>query len=123
MADPRHELGRHGEDLAASHLRAQGYKIVARNLVNAVGELDLVVQRGELVVVVEVKTRSRTGRSPAEAVNFRKRLKLTQTAALFLKSRKWQNRPTRFDVVEVVCPPGASPIIHHIPHAFEAVDY
>ena len=123
MADPRHELGRHGEDLAARHLREQGYQIVARNLVNAVGELDLVVQRGELLVVVEVKTRGQNGRSPAEAVNFRKRRKLTQTAALFLKSRKWQNRPTRFDVVEVVCQPGASPVIHHIPHAFEAVDY
>lgn len=123
MADPRHELGRHGEDLAARHLQQQGYQLVARNLVNAYGELDLVLQRGELVVVVEVKTRSRNNRPPAEAVDFRKRRKLTRIAALFLKSRKWQNRPLRFDVVEVVCPPGGSPVIHHIPHAFEAVGY
>lgn len=123
MADPRHELGRHGEDLAARHLKREGYQLVARNLVNAFGELDLVLLRGELVVVVEVKTRSQNGRRPAEAVDFRKRRKLTQIAALFLKNRQWQNRPIRFDVVEVICPPGGFPVIHHIPHAFDAVDY
>lgn len=123
MADPRHELGRRGEDLAAKHLSAKGFQVVARNLVNAVGELDLVALDGQTVVVVEVKTRSRLGRAPSEAVDYRKRRKLTQTAALFLQSKKWQNRPARFDVVEVVCPPGGSTVIRHIPNAFEAVAY
>lgn len=123
MADPRHELGRRGEELAARHLAEKGYQVVGRNLVNAIGELDLVALDGSTVVVVEVKTRGRFGRAPAEAVNYRKRLKLTQAAALFLQSQKWQNRAARFDVVEVVCPPGGSPVIRHITNAFEAVAY
>lgn len=123
MADPRHELGRRGEELAARHLAGKGYQVVARNLVNAIGELDLVALDGSTVVVVEVKTRGRLGRSPGEAVDYRKRRKLTQTAALFLQSQKWQNRAARFDVVEVVCPPGGSPVIRHITNAFEAIAY
>lgn len=121
MADKRHELGRRGEELAAKHLMEKGYRLVGRNLTNAIGELDLVALDGATVVVVEVKTRSRTGRAPAEAVNYRKQLKLTRTAALFLKSQNWLSRSMRFDVVEVVLPPGAAPYIHHIKSAFDAV--
>ena len=93
---------------------------MARNHVNRLGELDLVALDGETVVVVEVKCRGRAGRPPAEAVNERKRRKLIQTAALFLKIRRWLDRPARFDVVEVVSPPGVAPVINHIPRAFEA---
>ncbi len=121
--DPRHELGRRGEDLAARHLESLGYQVAARNAVNAIGELDLVALDGRTVVIVEVKTRGRTGRAPSEAVDFRKQRKLTMTAALFLKDPKWHGRPARFDVVEIICPPGAAPVIRHIKNAFEAVDY
>ncbi|MBK9384150.1 MAG: YraN family protein [Planctomycetes bacterium] len=60
--DPRHELGRRGEELAAAHYRAEGYRILARRWRSACGEVDLVVertargQRRELAAV-EVKTR------------------------------------------------------------------
>lgn len=121
--DPRHELGRRGEELAAGYLKSLGYKIVGRNLVNNIGELDLVAEDGRTVVVVEVKTRAKSGRPPAEAVNGRKRRKLTMTAVLFLQAKKWDDRPARFDVVEIVCPPGGTPIINHIKDAFEAVGY
>jgi putative endonuclease len=117
--DKRHELGRRGETLAAEHLEARGLRLVARNHSNRLGELDLVALDGETVVVVEVKSRGRAGRPPSEAVNLRKRRKLIQTAALFLKLRRWQDRPVRFDVVEVVIPPNAVPVVNHIPRAFE----
>ena len=117
--DRRHELGRRGEDLAAGHLESLGYKLAARNHVNQLGELDLVALDGETVVVVEVKSRGRAGRPPSEAVNMRKRRKLIQVASLFLKLKRWQDRPVRFDVVEVVAPPGAAPVINHIPRAFD----
>lgn len=121
--DPRHELGRRGEDLAATHLKSLGYKVVDRNVVNALGELDLVVFDGPTVVVVEVKTRSKTGRPPSEAVGYRKRRKLIQVASLYLQRQKWLNRFIRFDVVEVVCPPGVAPHIRHIKNAFDASNY
>jgi len=55
--DKRHELGRRGEDLAAGHLEALGYKLATRNHVNRLGELDLAALDGE--TVVEVKSRGR----------------------------------------------------------------
>ncbi len=121
--DKRHELGRRGEELAARHLEGLGYRVVERNLVNAVGELDLVALDGGTVVLVEVKTRGKTGRAPAEAVDFRKQRKLTLTGALFLQSRGWGNRPARFDVVEIVWPAEGAPLIRHIKSAFDAVAY
>ena len=121
--DERHELGRRGEDLAARHLEKRGCKVVGRNVVNRIGELDLVALEGQTVLVVEVKTRSRTTRPPSEAVNFRKQHKLTLTATLYLQSRGWSDRPVRFDVIEVTCPPGCAPVINHIKNAFEATTW
>lgn len=123
MTDQRHELGRRGESLAAAHLKKLGYKIIEQNHLNTVGELDLVAIDGSVIVLVEVKTRSKIGRAPSEAVDFRKRLKLTKVAELYLKRKGWSDKPARFDVVEVISPPGAAPAVRHIKNAFEAVGY
>jgi sugar transferase (PEP-CTERM system associated) len=48
--------GCRGEQLAAEHLRHSGYRIVARNLRTAHGEIDLLVRRGRRWAAVEVKT-------------------------------------------------------------------
>jgi putative endonuclease len=116
------ELGRRGEDLAARHLEGLGYQIIGRNVVNPLGELDVVALDGQTVVIVEVKTRSRAGqgRRPADSVDHRKRRKLTQVAQLFLRDPKWRDHPARFDVVEVISPPDAAPRLRHIRNAFEA---
>ncbi len=68
---------------------------------------------------VEVKSRRRTtAGTPAEAVTTRKTERLAATALAFLHERGWHDRPARFDVVEVLAPPGRRPTIHHIPDAF-----
>ena len=59
MKDPRRQLGDHGEDLAAAALKQQGYKILERNYVTPLGEIDLIARQGKTLVVVEVKTRKR----------------------------------------------------------------
>ena len=45
--DPRRQLGDAGEDLAAAALKKQGYKILERNYVCPLGELDLVARQGK----------------------------------------------------------------------------
>jgi putative endonuclease len=95
-------------------------KILARRFRTRAGELDLVALDGEVVVFVEVKTRRRTdcGR-PSESVGLRKRARLRRTALAFLTRHAWHDRPCRFDVVEVVAPPGSPfPVLRHIPDAF-----
>ena len=73
----RQETGRVGEELAASHLERQGYRIVDRNWRCSLGELDIVAVADGVVVAIEVKTRksSRFG-GPLEAITRTKRERL-----------------------------------------------
>ena len=48
MKDPRRQLGDHGEDLAAAALKQQGYKILERNYVTPLGEIDLIARQGKI---------------------------------------------------------------------------
>ncbi|NBO18363.1 MAG: YraN family protein [Proteobacteria bacterium] len=60
MASARHQAQRYGrlaETLASAYLRCKGYRILARNLRNHYGEIDIVARRGTTLVAVEVKAR------------------------------------------------------------------
>ncbi|MCK4660462.1 MAG: YraN family protein [Phycisphaerae bacterium] len=108
-----------GEKLSARFLRRQGYRIVIRNYVCPVGEIDLVALDGQSLVFVEVKTRCRdTVSNPESAVNFHKRRQITATANYYLLQTGAQNRPCRFDVVAVVLRDGLAPEMEHFVDAF-----
>jgi putative endonuclease len=115
-------LGRHGEDLAVCHLRRGGLEILDRNwrstgLVR--GELDVVARDGPALVICEVKTRSGAGFGlPAEAVSSAKQARIRRLARCWLEAdgRRWDE--IRFDVVAVLCPPGAPVSIEHLRGVF-----
>ena len=96
--------GRAGEDLAAALLEQKGYRILARNFHCRGGELDIVAAKGELLALVEVRTR-RSGAmvSPAESVTPAKRKKLVTAAYAFLEEHPdlQQTMQPRFDLVLV----------------------
>ena len=52
-------LGRRGEKLAADEIKKLGYRLVKRNFVTPYGEADLIFEKGDETVFVEVKTRLR----------------------------------------------------------------
>ena len=83
--DPRHVLGRLGEQLALEHLQRLGFALVARNHRTRYGELDLVVHDGRTLVFAEVKTRRATrGAVPWDALDKRKRRQVRDMARAFL---------------------------------------
>jgi len=57
MAD-HNELGKEGEKVAIEYLQKQGYTILQTNYVFQKAEIDIIAQQGEVLAIVEVKTRS-----------------------------------------------------------------
>lgn len=112
-------LGHRGETLVAKHLRSRGYKILHRNFVTPLGEIDIVARDGETLVFVEVKTRQQDDPTPEEQVNHHKQRQLTRVGKFYL-SRFADPPAARFDVVAIVWPADGKPEIRHTPHAFEA---
>ena len=99
---PNLARGRWGEDLAAAWYRARGYTVVARNWRCRTGELDLVVRRGKLLVVAEVKSRrSDAFGPPASAVTPAKQQRIRRLAAEWLTLNDVHGVEVRFDVVAI----------------------
>lgn len=103
MKTSRRELGDKGEDLAAQALKKQGYKILERNYLTPLGEIDLIARHKGILVFIEVKTRKteRFG-TPAEAVHPAKRARLRRLADYYLKQKRLGEAVVRFDVVGIL---------------------
>ncbi len=100
--DPRAGVGRAGEEAALRTYRRRGFREIARNWRCPIGELDLVVAKGELLVFCEVKTRSGGGFGGGyEAVTWTKRRKLRHLAEAFLAAHGPPPALVRFDVASV----------------------
>jgi putative endonuclease len=81
----------------------RGYRVLARNWWCSSGEIDLIVGRGGLVVISEVKTRSSIAFGwPAEAVDHRRQARLRSAAAVWLRSTGTRSTEVRSDVVLVL---------------------
>jgi putative endonuclease len=117
-------LGRRAERLVAERLRRQGWRIVARNVRTASGEIDLIALEGSTLVFVEVKAGRAGARSgperPALAVGPRKQLKLRRLAREWLAERRGPSGVSgyRFDVVGVRFGEDGLPDVDHIRAAF-----
>ncbi|MEM6632552.1 MAG: YraN family protein [Bacteroidota bacterium] len=115
------ELGKTGEDLAASFLEAKGYQILDRNYRFQRAEIDLVALRldpAELVFV-EVKTRRNTIHSyPEEAVTPEKRKKIFKVADSYIYEKQLSSVPVRFDIIAISMDQPEHPVFHHIEDAF-----
>lgn len=99
----RRALGAWGEQLACAHLRARGYRILARNLHLRRGELDIVALDGDALCFVEVRTRRGHSHGGAlDSIDARKRARLVRSARLALATHHWpRHERLRFDVVAV----------------------
>jgi putative endonuclease len=121
----RQRLGRAAEDLVASRLAAQGWRLVERNARTRTGELDLIALDGATLVFVEVKA-GRAGSecgpvAPAHAVGPRKRARIRRLAREWLAAGRGRGLGVasyRFDVVGVSFGGDGRPDVDHIRNAF-----
>ena len=100
----RQALGRWGEDRVVRWYRRRGFEILERNWRCRHGELDVIMRRGPVVAVCEVKTRSSLAfGAPAEAVGWQKQRRIRRLAAQWLSEQERRGPvQLRFDVAEVV---------------------
>lgn len=100
------ELGRKGEEKALRFLKKKGYRIIERNYVCKLGEMDLIAKEKDTLVFIEVKTRTSMAFGPPQlAVTPFKQRQLSKVALNFLKEKKVEDVKARFDVVAILLPP------------------
>ena len=100
---PHIKLGRKGENLATKILKDKNYKIIARNYRNPRGEIDIVARDGEILVFIEVKTRTfHELYKPIDNFSFKQRKRIKNSAKYYLKSINSPDFKCRFDFVEII---------------------
>jgi putative endonuclease len=114
-ARQRSALGAYGEALAARHLTEQGMVVLDRNWRCDLGEVDLVLRDGRVLVVCEVKTRSSLAYgTPIEAVTEQKAARLRRLAARWLADHEVHPDEVRLDIVGVLVPPSGPVEVDHV---------
>lgn len=94
-------LGKKGEEIAVDFLRKNGFIIFKRNYHSRFGEIDIIAEKEELLLFVEVKTRFFNAMvPPAQAVDHVKQNRIKQTARDFI-SKTYIDYRCRYDVAEV----------------------
>ena len=112
------EIGKLGELLASKCLESKGLEILEKNWRHHKAEIDIIAKDGEVLVFVEVKTRTSTFYGePAEFITPRKERLLIDAATAYMESINY-NWEIRFDVIGVVLNPQGKPDIQYYQDAF-----
>lgn len=102
MSNVRQNFGRWGETQAAHYFIGQGHVIVNRNVRTPYGEIDLIVEDGEVLVFVEVKTRRNTVFGYAEeSITDKKMQHMIDSAEFYLQEHPEFSGDWRIDVVAI----------------------
>jgi putative endonuclease len=108
-----HSVGLRGEGFVECWLQEQGFTILEKNFRTRYGEIDLIACKKEILVFVEVKTRSQPIPLIADLVPFGKQKKIIRTAQKYLAHHAHDDKVWRFDVAYV-----HNEKVHYIPNAF-----
>ena len=108
-------IGAHGERVAGQRLVDEGMVLVDRNWRCDLGEIDLVLRDGDVLVFCEVKTRSSAAYGhPLEAVGRTKGARLRRLAARWLAEHDVHPSGLRIDLVGVLLPARGPAEVEHV---------
>ncbi len=95
------DLGKYGEQQAINYLKENGYTILERNYHYLKAEIDIIALKENVIVAVEVKTRSTDFfGSPQEFVN-KKKINLMVTAMDYYVTSRNLDVEVRFDIIAI----------------------
>ncbi len=96
------ELGQFGENIAERYLIEKGYRILDRNFRFKKGEIDIIAEDNNDLVLIEVKTRQTAELGePWRAVTRAKQRQIIYIANNYIQSRQI-SKNSRFDIVSIV---------------------
>jgi putative endonuclease len=112
MTKYKKEIGAWGETIAGEWLTERGYQIVARNIRTPYGEIDIIVQQGDVTIFVEVKTLTSSREFfPEKNITPTKQQHMLNAAQHYTAEHEidhWQ-----IDAIAVEGRPGTKPVITH----------
>jgi len=96
------DLGKQGEEIARRYLKQKGYTILETNWQYSHAEIDIIALKDNVLVIVEVKTRTSDHYGKPEAFVSKKKIKLLTTAANSYIKQKDLDVETRFDIISII---------------------
>lgn len=121
MAD-HNDFGKIAEDTAVDYLQKNGYKILVRNFRFQKAEIDIIAEKDNLIIIVEVKARSTDAfMLPQEAVTKTKIKSIVSAANHYLEEFN-KDSEARFDIISVLPDENRKLKVDHIADAFQALD-
>lgn len=112
-----HDLGRRGEDIAASFLQNNGYQILKRNYRYRKAEIDIIARKNGIVAMIEVKTRNQSFyEGLSDSISKKKRNLLVMAADHYILTNS-MDLEVRFDIITLIKGQEGY-TIEHIPDAF-----
>jgi len=113
----RKAFGSHGEAHIAQFLEKHGYAIIARNYKKPYGEIDLIAQKDQEIVFVEVKTRRSEFIEPENLISPAQQRKIIATAKAYIAEYDLIEYVWRFDAALLIGNP-PNQTLTYIPNAF-----
>jgi len=109
-------VGKWGEDVATEYLTQKGCEIIGRNVRTPYGEIDVIAQQGDIIIFVEVKTRTTNKMGlPEASITPRKQEHMIACAEHYAVENEidhWQ-----IDVISIEGKPGSTPKVTYFENA------
>ena len=110
------KVGKWGEDVSSEYLLKNGYKVIGRNARTPYGEIDIVAKKGEIIIFIEVKTRTSNKMGlPEESITAKKREHMIACAEHYAMENEIDN--WQIDVISIEGKLGTEPVITYFENA------
>lgn len=107
------EIGQLGEDYAVKYLLGLNYAILERNWRFSKAEIDIIARDGDILVFVEVKTRTYTYfGQPEDSISSYKENLISDAASQYMQKvgHEWE---IRFDIISIIYNENQEPQLDH----------
>lgn len=115
-------FGNQSEQVIIEYLKQQNFTVLAHNYKKFFGEIDIIAQKKDLIIFVEVKARKNSKLSLHHLITYPKQQKIIRTAKSFIAEQAcpMQEITFRFDVALLHLQDNQEPQLTYIPNAFSA---